>query len=293
MSENIFALTDYIQGKIDEDTVSSDISYIPGGFMSTRQVVRALASVKPKWRIDILDDNDVYEVKFEKKLNISIPKEHYDDFNEKVVRVKGLEEVDLSTILNETSQEMLISVKDEMVETLSDDLRRTREISDAFSLAQTWLSQFRGNYVSYDTKRVLSLENYDRDLQALIGTLKRTYKDATGSYESVMSAIQDKLPFSGLKGFNGYNYLLFSRIRSNYEGTQLIFDIGVNMTWLPVQSVYIDNADVVAEVNTASGRVKASGKVLYPVSGKFIIQDFYVIKEAVDNLEENSRWKIK
>lgn len=282
---NIFDLTDHIISDLKEDTVSSDIAYIPGGITTTKQALRALASNKPNWKIDILESDKDYSVDFEGQLKIKIPKEHYSHFNDNVLKIIGLTEADLSGVLNEATQEELNTVYDELTKALTVELKDIFIVENSLFLINSWKRIFGGQYISLENKPLITFSNYDGDVSNLVNRIKRDYGDNIGDMEMVIEAIRNKTPLSSLDIFADYDYLVGTRISSIYNGIKMVFDIAVNMSFKPIQAIWIDDVEVIGEMNYYRKYVKPLHRTLLPVSGQFTPSVFEAIQDVIEDLK--------
>lgn len=283
--DNIFSLTDAIAQDLNEETASSNISYIPGGFTTTRQAMLALATKKPKWKIDILEKESKYDVNFEDVLRIIINKDDYEHFNSKVFNIKGLKEVDLSTVLNEAAQEDVQQVVAQLESALKTKLRDQFVIENSFYLASAWLRMFGGSAQPNSARVLLSISNFDSDVKKLIEKIKLNYLDDVGEMERAIEAIYDKTPMNDLDIFSGYDYLIAQDYVTVYQGIKMRFICAVNMAWQPVEEIWIDNIDVIDELAYYRKFVKPLHKSVKPVNGFFNTAIFEAIADIIKDLE--------
>ena len=284
--DNLFSLTDQIAQDLNEETASSNISYIPGGFLKTKQAMIALATQKPKWSIEILESDNKFDVSFEDVLRISILKEHYDDFNNKVFNIKGLKEIDLSAVLNEATQEDTQTTVDNLTKALSVDLRDHFVVENSFYLSASWLRLFNGTHQPMPGKSLLSISEYESDVNKLIERIKLNYADDTGEMERAIEAIRAKTPLNDLDIFAGYPYLMGQVYISKYLGINMRFTCAINMAWQPVEEVWIESMEAVDELSYYRKYVKPLHNTLKPVNGFFTPTVFKAIADVIKDLTE-------
>jgi len=283
--DNLFALTDAITQDINEETSAANISYIPGGFLKTKQAIIALATKKPEWKINILEKDNKYDVRFEDVLSIIIHKDDYDDFNTKVCNVKGLKLVNLSSVLNEAVQQDVQSVLEELTKALSTRLKEQFVIENSFYLASSWKRIFGGSSQPSQARTLLSIDGFNRDIQKTIERIKLNYLDDVGEMERAIEAIQDKTPMNDIDLFEGYDYLLAQDYTTTYQGVNMRFVCAVNMAWQPVEEIWIDDIEVIDELAYYRRFVKPLHKSVKPVNGFFNTAIFEAIVDIIQDLK--------
>lgn len=72
-----------------EDTTSSDISFLPSGFVSARKELRKIGKYKSQWHVELLESADGVSFNFENHLKLRTPKEHCESFCGEVLRTSG------------------------------------------------------------------------------------------------------------------------------------------------------------------------------------------------------------
>lgn len=281
---NIFDLTDSIIQDLKEETSSADISYIPDGFLNTKTILRAMAGKKTNWKVDILEDGDEYKVNFENRLKIKIPKKDYEHFNTNVLDLKGLKEANLTCILNEAFTDQVNTVADELTRTLTVDLRKIFEIEQSIFLVSAWHRLFGGEFTGVANKPLIRISNYDKDVLVLVKKIKDWYGDDVGQMEMVIEAIKEKNPLNSYDVFATHEYIVGERISSNVDGNRLILEIAVNSSFQPVQTIWVDNPEIIEEMSYYNKYVKASNKNIYPVNKMFNVSIFEALKDVVDSL---------
>jgi len=276
-------ITEAIQRGLNEETVSSDISYIPGAFDTARSLVRDLSRIKKNWNIQVLETEGGYQVVFEDALSIMVPTEHFASFNEDVLQVEGVNDVDLTEILDEAIMEVQEEAYKKLENTLLQNLKKNPKVQKSIVLMNYWLKTFRkSRIVDMPEPTAISLGAYEKSVKALVTQLKDDFGDDIGYIDNFTDSIEAG---RGIR-MEGYANLVGVAIKSQYEGVNLTLEVALNASMIPVQSIYIDNELVIDELENYR-TVKALYRKVYPVGQMFEPSIFGNIKEIIMELEDD------
>jgi len=275
-------LVENIIKNLNETTTSGSIAYLPGGYISMRKTISSLAGLKPKWGIKVLENEINYNVNFEDKLKVIIPKIYYTHFNEKVLKIDGVKEV----ILTEMLQEAITVDFNDITDTLVTTLRKIPVVQNSVGLMTTWLATFpNSEAVAMPEKVLINLQRYDRSIADLMKELKKRYGEDKGYIEQLTSVIEDNRPLNNIDYINDYTYLAGCRIKSNYEDQELTLALFVNLALQPTQVIIVDELDIAMEMKFYKD-VKVLRSNIYPISGAFRPYIFDTLKDVIESLKK-------
>jgi hypothetical protein len=276
---DISRLTEKIVRGIEEETSSASISYLPGSFASTRSIIDDLSRIKSKWNIKVLENEKSYTVMFEDVLSIVVPREHYADFNKNVVAIEGVTVLDLSNIINESIKEVKNEVYGRFYQALVSDLKANKHVQSSMVLMKHWLHTFpNSKFISSDEKIAIKLNDYDNDAKKLAQEVENLYGDDIGEIDAMVNALEEGDPIGGLED---YEYIVGIKIQSSYEGVNMIIEFDVNSAMVCSQSIYIDNVDVLEELESYR-TIKVLYRRIFPVGHEFQPSIFGNIKDVIE-----------
>ena len=262
------------------------VAYLPGGYSTAKNMIRALAPVKKKWKVKVLEEDDDFHVMFEDALNIVVPKLAYDEFNDKVIAVKGKKGIDLAEMINEARSEDIHKLYARLTHVLNIDLRENRQIKRTLVLMNYWLSVFSSsNFLPMSGQVAVQLNAYNKSVRGLAKRIQNIHTDDVGTLQMIIKAIQDDRPLNAFEPFQEYDYLVGCRIQSEYEGIVMIAEFTVNMGMVATNSIYIESQDVLDELE-AYRTIKVVKDMVFPVGEMFKPALFNNIRDIIDDLDE-------
>lgn len=256
---------------INEDTISGAIAYLPNGFTSVKKSIISLLQMKDKWGIEVLENMDSYDVSFENQLKIIIPKEHYKHFNENVINIDGVKEINLGQFLNEAIQFNF----EELLNTLSSTLRKVLIIKRAIFLENSWILTFDNTQLfQLDPKNVLiNLALYDRSISNLLKKINKEHAEDKGYIEEVVDKIENASPLNTLNIFNSSRNLAGFVAKAKLNEVELVFNCFIDLAFRANQFIVVtgvsDSMDKFLEEASYLRELKISNKIIYPVAGEF------------------------
>jgi len=262
------------------------VAYLPGGFANTKNMIRALAPVKKKWKIKVLEQDDDFHVMFEDALSIVVPRLAYDEFNTKVITVKGKKGIDLAEMINEARSENIHKLYDRLAHVLTIDMRENRQVKRTLVLMNYWLSVFTNSkFLPMSGQVAIQLNTYDKSIRGLAKRIQNIHSDDIGTLEMIIKTIQDDRPLNAFEPFQEYDYLVGCRIQSEYEGIILISEFTVNMGMIATNSIYIESQDVLDELESYR-TIKVVKDMVFPIGEMFKPALFNNILDVIDDLGE-------
>lgn len=284
---NIFKLTENIIGKVNEDTTSGAISYLPSGFVDVRQAIRSLTKFKPRWKIEVLEDSGNYNVDFEKQLNIVVPKAHYGHFNQKVLKVDGLNEVDLSSILNEDKNLALNKVYRELNNTLSSSLKSNPKIYSVGRSVDRWNHLFKkSTYLPIEAPTAIQYD-FDVSVKKLGKQIRDIYQDRLGRLQLLIEAIKETQPLNAFEPFNSLSYIYGVRVQSVEEKVVLILTSTVSTSFEPSQELIIKDRGILEKLRGYKN-IKILNETVFPTNQLFDIQFFKDLSDLLEGKYEGA-----
>jgi len=281
-----------------EATTMDAVTFLPVHMGAVKTAVKNLSRKKWKWGLEILEDeHGNRDVRIENELQIIVPKEHWVAFQNMFEGApllgNGNSYLDLRSLLIETNEEDLEKLRHELKPALTSMVQEAPFAAVDKSI-QLWRSIYGIDRRITDSKRVLLRgENTGNDVQKLFGRLIRVYGEDKGGLEMLLADVADDRPLGAYRVFNKYSHLYGERVVSSLADVTLIFEATVDMAFLVSESIYIDDVDVLDEIEQQLDDVKRVGNVLYPVGERFENSLFMRLYDLVqeytedDNEQEN------
>jgi len=281
--------------KLFETTTMDAVSFIPAHLGAVRAKVKDLAKRKWKWGLEILeDDNGNKDVRIEDALRITVPKEHWNSFQEMFVGdLNNDSYLNLKSLLNEALEDELKDLRDDLKPALH-EMYNEQRFASLDKTIKVWQSRFGISKIITNKKNVaVTVEHKGKDIQRLYGKLIRVYEEDKGGLEMLLNDIKSNRPLSAYDIFKDYGYLYGVRLRSKLHDIFLIFEAAIDMTFATSQSIYISEEEVLDEVEDQIISVKRVGNVLYPSDERFSI-DFFnslynIIEEVMEEQEKQEK----
>jgi hypothetical protein len=279
--KNIDKMTEKILKGIEEETTGASISYLPGSFASTRSVIDDLSRIKKKWNIKVLERDNTYVVMFEDVLSIEIPREHYEDFNKNVVAIEGVSVLDLSNNINESIKEVQGEVYSRLYQALVSELKQNKHIQSSSILMKHWMHTFpNSRFIAPEETVAIKLNDFENDAKRVAQEIENLHGDDLGEADAIVDAIEEGRPIGG---FEKYDFIAGIKIKSSYEGVNLIAEFNVNSAMVCSQAVYIDNVDVLDELE-AYRDIKVLYRRVFPIGHEFQPSVFGNIKDVIEEV---------
>lgn len=283
-------LVEKVKNNISEETTSSAIAYLPGGFTTMKDYLKSLSLLKTKWNIQVLEEKENYRVLFEDELEVVVPVSSWTEFAKEVLGLEELPksssfEIDLSRYLTEAKEDMFFELYKKLDETfksfLNSDLiyRSKRLISD-------WINSFKFNKFLTPDDVAIRYEKTEFDTRRFIERIKQEYQDDKGQLELLIGSLKRLEPLTGFDVFGKYNFLYGSVISSQYSSVNLLLEVKVDLAFNTMQRITVfDNDDVLDELSSYR-IIRVVGEEIYPVGEFFRPNMVKILVDTIDSVEE-------
>lgn len=274
--------------KLFETTTMDAVSFIPAHMGAVRAKVKDLAKRKWKWGLEILEDDDGNkDVRIEDALRITVPKEHWDNFREMFSGdLNNDSYLNLKDLLNETMEDELKDLRANLKPALY-EMYSEQRFASLDKTIKVWQGRFGISRIVTSRKNVIvTAEHKGKDIQKLHGNLLRAYKEDRGGLEMLLNDMKSSRPLSAYDVFKRYNYLYGTRVRSELQDVELIFETVIDMTFMTSQSIFVSDEEVLDEVEEQITTVKRVGNVLYPANEKFDVDFFSTLYTIIEDVVE-------
>jgi len=152
---------------------------------------------------------------------------------------------------------------------------------------KVWQGHFGINRIITNRNTVIvTSDRKGKDIQRLYGKLLRSYGEDKGGLEMLLNDIKSSRPLGAYDVFKRYNYLYGTRVVSEFLGVRLIFEAVIDMAFITSESIYIDDEEVLDEVEDNIITVKRVGNVLYPTDERFSTTFFGSLADIIIEVDE-------
>ena len=194
-------------------------------------------------------------------------------------------------LLHEQRSELIHNLYNKLTRVLTVDLRDNKQIKKTIVLLNYWLSLFpNSKYLPMSSPVAVNLGSYDRSIRELIDRIKNIYSDDVGNLEMMMNTIRQDMPLNAYEPFAEFDYVIGVRVQTQYEGIVMIMELTVNLAMIPTQSIYIESAEVLDELQSYR-TVKVLKDMVFPVGQMFAPSVFHNIKDVIDDMSESKEPK--
>lgn len=279
---------DRISRKVTETTTADAVTFLPAHLGVVRARVKDLAKMKTKWGLEILEDDDGNrDVRIEDALRIIVPKEHWAVFQEMFSGdITNDSFLNLKALLNEAMEAELDDLREDLKPALIEMFNEQR-FTSLDKTIKVWQGRFGISQFVTDKKNILiPAERRGKAIQKLAGDLLRTYGEDRGGLEMLLADMKSNRPLSAYDVFKRHNYLYGSRVLSELYDIKLIFEANIDLSFMVSESIYIDDEDVLDEIEDRIGSIKRVESVLFPVNEKFDVSFFGVLYDVIEEVVE-------
>jgi hypothetical protein len=260
------------------------VSYLPGNFSSVKNYLHSLAPLKKQWNLTQIEEGENFRLCFEDALDIVVPKTAYDEFSEKVLKVKGKKSVNLLENLFEDIHQEIEANLQQVKQLLSVGLRKKPEINRAITLVNFWIKLFpHSTFQPKQNNTLFSLNNYGKDVEEVLEYLRKLYGDELSQLENLVHTLKQGEPLNSLPPFKKYSFLVGNTIRTDYQNTLIQFESAVGMSSEPVQTIRIPGDETILEELRAVKGTKIVRDSLVPVNLSFTPNQLLLVKKIVDD----------
>lgn len=278
-----------INSVMDEVTTITNIAFLPSGFRETRKIIQGLVRDKKKLKIEILEDPRGRNVKFEDKLNVSVPGMYWDKFANSILNINPRQrfenpfQLDLSHILKEAKEDVFEKEFQEF-EKVFKSITKNKDFQDVISHRNIWLRFFKVQKEDVDDKNsVFTIGRFNRDFKNIVKQTKKVYRDDLGGLQQVTDGIKKEDSLINFEVFEKFDNLISTRILSRLGGEDLIYNVSLDLGFNFVESIsttfepFLERLEdfslISIEKNTAS-----------PFGGKFTLLQIKNIWEELNEV---------
>jgi len=269
-----------------ETTTIGDITYLPSQIGVVKTKILDLAKEKPEWGIKVLEKGNNKIVQIEDRLQITVSNEYWESFlkifTEQDLNGKTLV---LDFILQEAAEDDTKDLR-RRLKTALVEMFNKQQFRSLDKIISVWIAEF--GVTKYKTRGnkgpVVSYERKQKDIQKLYGDLLRVYGNDKGYLEMLLDDIKNTRFLNSYDVFRNYDFLYGTRILSYQDKVSLIFEALVDMTSTSIQSIYINNEEVLDEVEEKLKGVKRVKKVLYPKGIGFSSRFLRSLKDIIEDV---------
>lgn len=274
-------------------TTMDMISYLPTQVGVVRAALKGLGKKKRKWGLEILEGEGGRKVKFEDALQISVPDEHWQNFQEMFDGdLRNSESFELPELIHDSTIEDKLDLEDEKASVylaIESFLRNPNTIR-LRCLYERWKACFGVVEDKTPPKTLLSVVNLDEGIKSLYKKVIRGIEDDRGQLEMLSERIEeDPLPI--LQKTGDYRTLAGVRVRSKYQGVGLVLECQIGFDLSSRLSVLVEDKNAVDVLQeNLSPDTRKVGNVFFfePITflQRNIIQN---IRDLIENcLEDNN-----
>lgn len=290
-------LVDKVKARLNEDTSGGmvgamtssgnpSVSYLPGGFTSVKNYLRSLTPLKRQWGLNTIDEGENYRLQFENALDIIVPKTAYDDFNAKILKVKGLKEVNLAEMLNEDIRQELSAQLKRANQLLVVGLKKKPAIIQAIGLVNIWLRLFpKSQYLPKEHNVLFGLSTFNQDVAEALEYVGKLYGTELSKLEGLVQTLEEDRPLNSIPPFSKFEYVVGAILKTDYQGISLEFDLGVNMSLRAVQAIRTDSPLLLEEIQ-AMKSIKVVQDSIVPIGPAFTPKDLTLLKKIADDVAD-------
>ena len=248
-------------------TTMDAISYLPSQVGTVKASMKGLKKVKNQWNIEILEGDKVRTVCFEDKLQIHVPNEHWNSFNQMFDnQLTENSYLDLTNPLFDSDEDE--DVLETRIERLRDRINEQFELPIVRALdtiATKWVQCFTLREDLTASEPVAKLAQLGEGIEALCERLFDEDSDL-GSFEIIEKKILDS-PLNE-RIVPGNKCLAACRYLSQFGGTEMIFEAQVDFDLSHQLSIQVDDPDVVDAVEESVVNLRRIRNVFYPKIGQ-------------------------
>lgn len=256
-------------------TTMDAVAYLPSQVGVSKSAMKKLKRKKSKWGIEILEEEENFVVNFEDQLKISVPKEHWEEFqssfgtvlDEDIKSIQFQEDVELNP------EDIIESRKEELISKIK-EITECSEIKLAEKVVCKILENF--NCKEDLTEGV----NPAISLFSLKDFTEQYLKNVLVEHENDLGHIEILIEnFSLTEG----NCLAGSRFSSEYQGINLLFEVRVNFEKECSFSIVVNDSEIADNLEESCLGLSRIGNVFYPLAGQILSENGIIesLKEVI------------
>lgn len=267
--------------RLNEDTTSSDIAFLPSGFKSARSELRKIGKYKSQWHVTMLESTDGVEFRFEDRMKLKTLKEHTDGFCQDVLKTSSAgfpKLVSIRHVIDEAKEETISERRKELDKLIPESVG----VKEVTASVESFRRIFGGALVPVAGKKVaIDLIERDTGTRRLVESVHGTLL-TRGKVEMLWHAINggDR---SGLAP--QHERLSGASVAANCYGHKMLYTVMYGKDGRLTESLKVDG-DSSALDEARLRNVRHFEGVIKPVRGSFTLCEFLEIKKALKESDE-------
>ena len=261
------------------------VSYLPGSFTSIKNYLNSLTPIKKQWGLETIDEGDNYRLRLEKGLDIILPKTAYDEFDSKVLKIKGQKTVLLKESIYEDIENEIESNLKRIKQLLIYGLRKQPSVNTAVTLINYWSSLFpQSKFLQKQENVLFGIKTFNNDVESTLSYIKKLYGMELSKIENLTDLLKKGEPLNSIPPFKKYSFIVGSVVRSNFMEQLLEFDVGIGMSFVATQTIRIPSEPELIEEMRAIKTVKVINDSIVPIGRSFSPNDLLLFKKILDDV---------
>lgn len=267
--------------RMDEETVSGNIAFIPGQFASVEKLMKDLAKAKREYNIEVLESDASFTLTFEDEVRLVVPKPAWSEFLENFNRYvhtigseAGVYPVDLGGFLAEGVEDEVKGLKESLVALLSESV-----IGKSLAYVQESLEHIQRLFPG----QTIATESATFPRRSVIDVAEELVKELgedLGGMQMVMDALEQGQDASDTPVFERCPFVWGVTHVWEKNGLSLAFESFVGKDYIPLASVQVKDVELRESLRSVAG-LRTLKDLVVAESGVFDYSALERIKEAV------------
>ena len=275
--------------QVYEATTMDAISFIPSHLGVVKAKLMKLARKKNKWGLEILEVADAREVRVEKELRITVPNEHWAEFQRIYMNEGGMSlDLDLTSLMDEAQNHELVELHRELKSSLFQTFNSPK-FASVEQRHTIWYGRFGVDEYKSDNIAV-RCEQETLDIEKRYGELITAYGDDRGTMEMMIENLLSGRAIAG-EVFGDYDFIYGTVMVSNYtdiperEKIHLVFESTLDPGFIHAESVYVGSGFILDELDKRVDNTKRVENVVYPANEVFDASFFGTLQRVVHDVQ--------
>ena len=275
--------------KLDEETTSANIAFIPGGFSPVKKKLKRMGKKKKKWKLQYLECQDRYKLNFEDFLMVEVKKENWEEFKSEfldgnVIFENGMtidltpyyKEASLDEAMKETMGKLRSDLQKAFLNTLNSD-----PVKWIVEDTLLWKKKFRVLQQDVPKNTVIDMRMIGNSIAKAVRNIYRYYKEDRGNIEMIIDALNEQLPLNSFEAFQDYDNLAGTTIRTREGDISVVFSATVSISFVPSEQVYVLDKEILEEFKN-DPTVQVADNKIFPRGKRFDRAFFDKLEDAID-----------
>lgn len=269
-------------------TTMDAISYLPTQVGVVRAALTGLGKKKRKWNMEILEGEGGRMVKFENALQITVPDEHWENFQQMFDGQLGSDSCfELpSTILDSSDLALDLEGEKATIHLAVESFFRCPEVQQVQRIYERWVSRFGIEKDLTPNRILLPIHKLIEGIEKVYQELVKPIEKDQGQLEMLSERIEED-PLPVFQGMGDYTILAGARIQSVFQGIRLVFEARLGFDRSLHFSILVEDDEVADRLQESLpfgvGRV---GKVFYPSAAHFTYRNIPdLLVETIQDLK--------